>query len=152
MSDTEHEEEDLDIYSTTSIELPKLKKWSQSTYYDFESEIVDYESLEKLNRSVNAARLALFKVAEMTNNYERLEREARLKYDRAYRREYLASTAKTETAKKARAELKCEDLENEYIAHEQVKIELMRMSNTLRLELQTLQAVGNNLRQQIKME
>lgn len=150
MSDTDND--DPGIYSSARIELPKLKKWSQSTYYDFESEIVDYESLENLNRSVNAARLALFKVAEMTNNYERLEREAKLKYERSYRREYLASTDKTETAKKARAELMCEELENEYIAHEQVKIELMRMSNTLRLELQTLQAVGNNLRQQIKME
>lgn len=151
MSDTDNEK-DSGSYDRATIILPKLKKWSQKKYYDYENEIVDYESLENLNRSVNQARLALFKVADMTNHYERLEKEAKLKYERAYRRAYLSSSEKTETAKKARAELQCEDLENEYISHEQVKTELIRMSNTLRLELQTLQAVGNNLRQQIKME
>lgn len=149
---SENNEEASTAYNNVEIVLPRLKKWSQSAYYDFENQIVDYESLDELNKSVNQARLALFKVAEMINNYERLEREAKLEYDRTYRREYLASKEKTETAKKARAELMCEDLENVYIAHDQVKIELIRMSTTLRLELQTLQSVGNNLRQQMKME
>lgn len=152
MSDDTENTRGADAYGSIAITLPKLKKWSQKTYYDFEEQIVDYESLEKLNNAVNQARKALFRVADMINNYERLEREAKINYDRTYRRAYLSSTEKTETAKKARAELVCEELENEYISHEQVKIELIRMSNTLRLELQTLQAVGNNLRQQMKME
>lgn len=152
MSDDIDNDQDKGSYDRAQIVLPTLKKWKQSSYYNYENEIVDYESLENLNKSVNQARLALFKVADMTNQYERLEREAKIKYERAYRRAYLSSSEKTETSKKARAELQCEDLENEYISYEQVKTELMRMSNTLRLELQTLQAVGNNLRQQMKME
>jgi hypothetical protein len=134
------------------IELPTFKKWSQSTYYDYQSQVVDYESLDHLNTAITAARLALFKVADMINNYERLERESKLNYERQYRRAYLASTEKTDTAKKARAELACEDLENEWLMNEQVRIELVRMSNGLRIDLQTLSAIGNNLRQQLKME
>ena len=134
------------------IQLPTFKKWSQSTYYDYQTQVVDYESLDHLNTSITAARLALFKVADMINNYERLERESKLAYERSYRRAFIASTEKTDTAKKARAELHCEDLENEWLMNEQVRIELTRMSNSLRIDLQTLSAIGNNLRQQLKME
>lgn len=144
--------EDNESYGKMSIELPTFKKWSQATYYDYQTQVVDYESLDHLNTSITAARLALFKVADMVNNYERLERESKLLYDRKYRRAYLASTEKTDTLKKARAELHCEDLENEWLMNEQVRIELVRMSNSLRIDLQTLQSIGNNLRQQLKME
>lgn len=146
------ETENTSQYSKTGITLPTFKKWSQSTYYDYQSQVVDYESLEHLNTAITAARLALFKVADMINNYERLERESKLSYEREYRRAYLASTEKTDTAKKARAELLCEELENEWLMNEQVRIELVRMSNSLRIDLQTLSAIGNNLRQQMKME
>lgn len=146
--DTENNESEGKV----GIELPKFKKWSQATYYDYQEQVVDYESLEHLNTAITAARLALFKVADMINNYERLERESKLNYERQYRRAYLASTEKTDTAKKARAELHCEDLENEWLMNEQVRIELTRMSNSLRIDLQTLSAIGNNLRQQLKME
>jgi hypothetical protein len=144
--------ENNSAYDKIGITLPKFKKWSQSTYYDYSTQVVDYDSLDQLNSSITAARLALFKVAEMINNYERLEKESKLNYERSHRRAYLASTEKTDTARKARADLQCEDLENEWLMNEQVRIELTRMSNSLRIDLQTLSAVGNNIRQQLKME
>ncbi len=133
------------------IVLPEFKNWRAKSVYDFETEIVDYESLEDLNRTINAARLALFKTTESINKYERLEKDAKLHYDRAHRREILKSTAKTADERRARADLMCEDLENEFILQAQIKDELVRLSHALRIELQTLQALGNNLRQQIRV-
>lgn len=135
-----------------SISIPELVKWSTGQIYDFANQISDYQDLSALGHSITAARIALFRITEKINEYERKEREAKLYYDRAYRRAYLTSIEKTEAQKRMRAELACEDLENAYIAAEQLKSELIRTSHALRLELQTLQTVGNNLRQQMKME
>lgn len=135
-----------------SIELPELKTWSVSQIYDFSQQISDYETLSDLGAAINAARVALFRLTDKINEYERREKEAKMRYDRAYRRAYLASVEKTEAQKRLRAELACEELENEYVVAEQLKNELNRTAYTLRLELQTMQAIGNNLRQQMKME
>lgn len=142
---------DPSIYDRTSITLPKFRSWSSKKVYDFETEIVDYESLEDLNRTINQARLALFKTTDSINEYDRAEKTAKLQYDRARTRELLKSTAKTEGERRARADLMCEDLENEWIMQQQIKEELIRLSHTIRLELQTLQGLGNNLRQQMKV-
>jgi len=142
---------DTSIYDRTSIKLPKFKGWSSKSVYDYDEEIVDYESLEALNRTINQARKALFKTTESIGSYERKENTAKINYDRAYRREFLSSTAKTESEKRMRAALNCEDLENEWLMHQQVREELVRYSATLRLELQTLQGLGHNYRQQMKL-
>lgn len=143
---------DVSIYDRTSITLPKFQNWSSSQVYDFEKEIVDYETLEDLNRTINQARIALFKTTDSINKYERLEKTSKLEYERARTRELLKSTAKTEGERRARADLMCEDLENDWIMHQQIREELVRLSHTLRLELQTLQALGNNIRQQMKVQ
>lgn len=139
------------VYDRTSITLPKFKNWDASTVYNYEEEIVDYESLEKLNRTINQARLALFKTTESINKYDRLEKNAKLYYERARTRELLKSTAKTAEERRARADLMCEDLENDWLMQQQIREELVRLSHTLRLELQTLQGLGNNIRQQMKV-
>lgn len=130
---------------------PAMKNWRASKFYDYDNEIIDFENLEELNRTTNQARKALFKVTEAINKYEREEREHTTLYKRTWRREFLKSIAKTESERKARADLACEDLENSMIAAQQVKDELVRLSHALRIELQTLQAIGNNLRQQYKV-
>jgi predicted RNase H-like nuclease (RuvC/YqgF family) len=138
--------------SSNPITSPKLIQWSTKQIYDHTEQIADYEDLEALGHAITAARIALFTLTEKINEYERKEREAKVRYDRAFRRAYLESIEKTESQKRMRAELTCENLENEYIAADQLKSELVRMSHSLRLELQTLQTVGNNIRQQMKME
>lgn len=135
-----------------SYTLPQIKKWKSSKFYDYENEIFDYEQIEQLNSAIRSARYALFEITDKINDYERAEKLAKTKYDREWRRAYLNSNERTESAKKARADLLCEELENNVIVFEQVRGELARLSNSIRLELQTLQALGNNLRQQIKME
>ena len=135
-----------------SITHPNFTKWSLKNLYDYSAQISDYETLQDLGSAINSARVALFRLTEKINEYERREKDAKIKYERSYRRAYLESTEKTEAQKRIRAELKCEELENEYLVAEQMKSELNRTANSLRLELQTLQAVGNNLRQQMKMD
>lgn len=132
--------------------LPDVKKWRSSRFYDYENTIFDYEQIEELNKTIQKARLALFKITDEINKYERAEIVAKTKYEREWRRAYLNSNERTESMKKARADLLCEELENEAIVYGQLHSELNRLSASVRLELQTLQGLGNNLRQQIKME
>lgn len=146
----DNESTELDL-SKASISLPQFKNWKMKTAYDYENEIGDYESIEQLNSTINQARLALFKTAESINKYERLERSAKAEYERAHRRALLQSTAKTADERRARADLMCENLENELLLHSQIKDELIRFSHSLRLELQTLQTLGNNIRQQLRV-
>lgn len=147
-------EENIDSSSDkklAEIELPDLLRWSTEKLYNYKENISNYD-LETLGNAINSARLALFRVTDQINKYERLEKLAKVEYDRSMRREYLSSMEKTDSLRRARASLACESLENEFIKNEQMKIELLRLSNSLRLELQTLQSIGNNIRQQMKME
>lgn len=152
MSDINDEEYTTLDNAGISVTLPSLKKWKSSSFYDYENQIIDYESLDSLNDSIKSARIALFKLTDAINQYERKEVDAKTEYEREWRRAYMRSNEKTDTARKARADLLCEQFEDPLIVNGQVKTELTRLSNSIRLELQTLQALGNNLRQQLKME
>lgn len=136
--------------SKTSIVLPNFKAWSTKVLYEYEDEIADYASFEELEQVFIKLRKALFLINDKINEYERRERMAKIKYDRAHRREYLVSTEKTESAKRARADLACEELENEWLMNEQLKNEMVRTSYTLKSEMQTLTTLAHNMRAQIK--
>lgn len=138
------------VYSGASISLPEFVNWRSSQFYDFKEQITHYEDLQSLDRTITTARMGLFRITEAINRTERDERLAKLNYERAFRRAYLGSTEKTDSAKRGRASLKCENLENEWLKHEQLKKELERMAYTMRAELTTLQTTANNLRQQLK--
>lgn len=133
------------------IVLPKVEPTSITDYYNYDEEIIDYDSLDALSKAINSARRALFQLTEKVNDYETQEMIAKVAYERQHARMFLASTKKTAAEKKLHADIYCENLENDYLVLGQVKNELVRASHTLRLELQTLQAVGNNLRQQLKV-
>lgn len=152
MSDYDEERVSMDQPGLASINMPKLKKWGISSFYDYVNKIVDYESLESLNTNIKAARMALFQTTDAINKYERLETESKTQYNREWRRAYIQSAERTDTAKKTRADLVCETYEDDVIVNGQVKSELLRVSAALRIELNTLEALGNNLRQQLKME
>lgn len=150
--DYSDDEESVEITEVARYSMPVMKRWSSNRFYDYENIVSDYESIEKLNSAINSARTALFEINDKINSAERNERTAKTRYEREHRRAYLGSNEKTEAARRARADLLCEEIENDAIVYEQVRGELVRMSNAIRLELQTLQALGNNLRQQLKME
>lgn len=154
MMEDEFEQEqsyDWNDRDSSEIILPEFTKWNSRKVYDFENIISDYDSMEKLNHAITAARQALFKLNDGINKYEQEERAAKLAYDRAFRRAYLQSNEKTDSAKRSRAALKCEGLENAWITSDQIKNELVRMSFSMKSEIQILQTIANNLRQQLKM-
>lgn len=130
--------------------VPSFSKIETSLWYDYESIIMDYEDLQSLGKAVYDARIALFKITDLINRYERRETKARDTYNKAWRRAYIDSSEKTDASRKIRADLACEELEDELITNKQVKNELIRISGTMRLELQTLESIGHNLRQQLK--
>lgn len=134
-----------------SIEIPDFKEWKISRYYDYSDLSADFTDLQELNKQIADARTALFKLSESINVAERKAKQAKVKYERNYRRKYIQSSEKTETAKKISAEIQVEDLENRYMYYEQLASELNRAHYAIRQELSALQAVGNNLRQQIKV-
>ena len=133
-------------------EQPAFKSWGLKQVYDYaEFAAQDYSSFEKLDVAMSAARRGLFKLTDQINKYEREALAAKKLYDRTVRREYLASVGKTDSERKTRAELKCEALENEWLVKDQLKEELVRASYTLKKEIDTLQVIAHNLRQQMKM-
>lgn len=148
MSNDEHDE--IQGAGSYSIEIPNFKDWEISKYYDYANLTGDFEDLRELNRQTNAARIALFKLSESINKAERRARNAKVVYERNYRRKYIESSEKTETAKKINAEILVEDLENKYMYYEQLVSEFTRAHYAVRQELSALQAMGNNLRQEIK--
>lgn len=130
---------------------PSLISWNTKNAYNYADNIADYEDLEDLGKAITQARIGLFKLNEKINEYERKEVIAKSNYERQLRRFYLESTAKTEAQKKARAELACEFLENDLLQIKQIKAEIIRYTGLLKSELETLNTVSNNLRQQMKM-
>lgn len=143
-------DEEMDI--PDDVDIPSFKAFSIDEIYDYMVAENDYASLEDLNANIANARISLFKVAENMNIADRKSREARVAYERALNREYLKSSGRTAADRKAYASIKCEHLENQCLYYEQAERELGRFMAALRLELQTLQSIGNNLRQQMKME
>lgn len=141
-------EDDLIVAGEYSV--PKFTSWSGKSVYDYEALISDYADFEALDNTTIKARKALFILTDRLNQAERRAVQARKAYERQYRREYLASTEKTQEARNMRAALKCEELENECLKYEQVKKELERLSFVLKSEVQTLNTVAHNLRAQLK--
>lgn len=132
------------------VSTPDFKDWSLSKYYDFSNISADYIDLEDVNKQIAAARVAFFKLTETINTAERRAVATKLVYERSFKREYIKSTEKTETAKKIRAEVMVEDLENKYRYYEQLVSELKRAMLAMKEELAALHSVSNNIRQQLK--
>lgn len=150
MSDYQDDEE-LEETGDYSIEIPEFREWKISSQYDYTALTADFEDLNDLNKQINAAKIALFKLTDAINKAERKAKAAKVIYERNYRRKYINSSEKTEAAKKVSAEILVEDLENRYMYYEQMFSELNRAAYTLRQELRSLEVMANNYRQQIKM-
>lgn len=150
MSDDENDDLNEVGAGEYAIEIPKFKEWEISRYYNYKDLSADFEDLNELNKEIHAVNIGLFKITDTINAAERRAKEYKIKYDRNYRRAYINSQEKTEAAKRVSAEIQVEHLENRYMYYEQLASELNRASYTLRQELKSLEAIGNNFRQQIK--
>lgn len=129
-----------------------MRRISTKALYDYVSHVHDYETLQNLGDAINAARLGLFKATDRLSQAEGRARTAKVAYERNWRRFYLGSKEKTEASKRAYADILSEEYEDNYIVYDQLSKDIYRSVNALRIELQTLQTIGNNIRQQMKME
>ena len=120
-----------------------------SRIYDYFSNILDYETFDELSNAINSARLALFDATDKLNTVDRKSRIAKTEYERRWRRAYLSSNEKTDFAKRTYADICVRMRMTTWL--KQVVKEMGRICNVLRLELQTLQTVSNNLRQQLRL-
>lgn len=120
-----------------------------SKYY--EPEFVDFEDLKDLGEAINAARKALYNITLDLSESERKYRSAEYKYSVAMRRSISSSDLKTATDKKIEAEIENEDLELVMLKSKIMYDQLKRAADLLRSELQTLQTISNNVRQQLKI-
>lgn len=133
------------------ISLPELKQWNAKKVYDYSENILSVEDLEQINERLNKTRIALFKVMDLINNYDRRANKAKTEYDRQWRRSYISAEERTEKQRVERANLECELFENEVILNQQIVQELRRFSDTLKAEVGVLQTVSSNLREQARI-
>jgi len=153
----EIEEDDINLGSVDirdaarqTIQLPNFWTVPISKYYDYDQHVRDYTDFKELNDAINAARRSLFMLTEKLNIAERKLKNAEIDYERQYRRAYILSNEKTDMAKKARAAIVCENLENDKFKYEQYKNELTRMSFVIKSELESLQLIANNFRAELR--
>lgn len=135
--------------------LPKVPEYEVEDELNYrvnanENMLIDYEDTNAINTTINALRVAMFQVSKWIVSAERRERIIKANYDRKLNREYLTSTEKTDARKKAYAALMCEEEENELIYIQQAKSEMVRYSRLLDKEMETINTLSNNMRQQLK--
>jgi len=143
------DEEKLEL-ANSEINLPDFLKVPIDKYYRFEDIVKDYSDFEELGNAINECRMSMFRITEYLNKAERAAKLASIEYDRKYRREFISSNGKTESERRMRAALICEDLENKKFAADQYREELTRMSFVIKSELSALQMIANNFRSEIR--
>lgn len=134
-------EEDFSEVSTPKLRIPTVE-------YNIDQYVNSSDNMDNHNRATNAARVALFKVTERLNDAERKMKAAKTEYEREFNRKLLLSTASTSSDRKTEASILTESLYDKYLVWEQLKSEYERHAAVLRVELQTLQGQGNNIRRQ----
>lgn len=147
--ETKNEDLEVDKKRMRTISVPEFEPVSFDE--DIENHLGGYQDLMDVELSQRQLLVELFRVTNDQNEEDRLFREARLVYDRNYKRNYLKlHDVKPDSVRRLQAELKCEDLEDEWIYHEQKRKELDRKAQTLRDALRSMMSSGNNLRQQMR--
>lgn len=118
---------------------------------EYEPQFVDFETLEDLGRSINNARKAYFNLSKKFDKASRAYLSKEFIYSQAVRRSMVESKAGSVAAKKLEAEIENEHLELDMMKSKIVLDETRRALDLIRLELQTLQTVSNNVRQQLRL-
>lgn len=132
------------------ISIPNIRATSFKKIYDY-NQLIDFQEMEAINKAIEGAMIALFKVSESLGRYDRLLTKAKTVHKRAWSREYVASTQKTDNARKTEADINTEDLEDDVIVYTQAREDLKRMANDTKTLLQSLQTLSSNFRQQMNL-
>ena len=107
---------------------------------------MDCSELSTINQMLNRCRARLFRSSEMLKVAQRQYAEAQVVYDRAMRRQMVSLSGRTEAARKAMAEILCEEHENAVIVARQVVEECKKRSLDARDDLKAVENLAHNAR------
>jgi hypothetical protein len=114
-------------------------------------EQIDFHDLAAVNRDLVTQRIRLNRVRRQLRGASREAVEARLKYQRALRRQLVQQTGGSAETRKAAAELACEDLEADAVMKEQVASEYSTLFRSVRDDMENAKVVAYNLRSLMSM-
>lgn len=128
--------------------VPNWNKDNKVTDLEFLNNI-DYRDLDNLNQALIKTAISTSEINKKLSKYERAEAKYEIEYKRKYRYELTNSNLATESKNKLNAEIKCEDLEMKILYCKQIIGELKRISNSLRMHLEIIETLGNNVRKEM---
>lgn len=107
---------------------------------------VDYGDLASLNADLLRLRVRMNRIRREMRRAAREATEAKLAYNRAFRRALVQQTGGSAESRKANAELQCEQLEAEMIMKQQVADEYNTLFRSVRDDVENAKVVAYNLR------
>lgn len=130
-----------------SVPLPPWPDPSAQDYGDgVDDEAVDYSDLAAVNRDLMRLRIRLNRIRRGMRDASRDAVEAKITYQRAFRRALVQQSGGSAESRKASAELLCEELEADMVMKQQVADEYQSLFRTVRDEVDNAKAVAFNLR------
>lgn len=111
-----------------------------------DADTVDYSDLEAVNRDLLRLRVRLNRVRRGMRAAGRDAVEARLTYQRAFRRALVQQSGGSAESRKASAELLCEALEAEMVMKQQVADEFQSLFRNVRDDVENAKVIAYNLR------
>lgn len=126
-----------------------LPEWPDPRLQDFGDGLdqdIDYSDLEAVNKDLLALRVRLARVRRGQRSAEREAAEAKMRYQRAFRRALIQQSGGSAESRKAAAELLCEDLEADMVMKQQVADEFSTVFRSVRDDIENAKAVAFNLR------
>jgi hypothetical protein len=123
----------------------KFPAWPAANEEDVE-DTIDYSDLEALNRDLNRLRVRTNRVRLALKKASREAAEAKTNYSRAYRRALVKHSGGSAEARKAMAEITCEELEADMIIKNQIEAEYTTLFRSIRDDVENAKTVAYNLR------
>lgn len=124
-----------------------------SQYDDYEpNPDVDYTDLTSVNRELVELRIRLHRVRKELKHAERESLKAKYAYEQDKKRTWIGISGGSDKSREAMAELICEESYSRYLVAATVAKEISQHSRDIRIELDTLIAIANNLRRQIDLQ
>lgn len=106
----------------------------------------DYTDLETVNRDLLHLRIRLNRIRRAMRDASREAADAKIRYQRAYRRALVQQSGGSAETRKASAELLCEELEADVMVKQQVADEYQSLFRAIRDDVENAKAVAYNLR------
>jgi hypothetical protein len=127
-----------------------LPAWADPSAQDFndgatEGEI-DYSDLESLNRDLMRLRVRMNRIRRQMRQAGRDAVDAKLNYQRVFRRALIQQSGGSAESRKAAAELMCEEQEAEMVMKQQVADEYSTLFRSIRDDMENAKTVAYNMR------